>query len=96
MLFPQLIIFNDELELADNDKERADLLYGLSNLELQEVVILNHHHQYTYFNNNSCDAITATKLAELVKSYLHKEGHCCLAKIDTLTPAQAFALVAID
>lgn len=94
--FPQLVIVNNELEVAENTQERADLLYGLSKLELQEVVILNHQHQYTHFNNTPCDAIAANKLAELVKDYLHKEGHCCLSKIDTLTPAQAFALVALD
>ncbi|MGO2010629.1 DUF4144 family protein [Pseudoalteromonas sp.] len=95
-LFPQFIIFNNELEVAKSEKERADLLYGLNDLEQQSVVILNYQQQYTQLNNKPCNAISAKELADLVKDYLHKEGHCCLAKIDSLTPEQAFALVALN
>lgn len=95
-LFPQLIIFDNELEVAENQKERADLLYSLNELELKSVIILNYQLQYTQLNNKPCNAISAKELADLVKDYLHKEGHCCLAKIDSLTPKQAFALITLD
>ncbi|WP_404341190.1 DUF4144 family protein [Pseudoalteromonas mariniglutinosa] len=96
VLFPYLLSCENELEVINSQQDLDDYLYGLTDNQQQHSVILNRAGQYFDLSYNSTAALSDTELARRVTLYLAKEGHCCLTKITTLTPAQAFTLLAID
>ena len=95
-MFPQLVIVNDELEIVYSPQERADLLHNLTALELNDVLIISHQQEYTNLAGEPQSPCSAKQLGDWVKAYLLKEGHCCLAKIDSLSITDAFQLLTID
>jgi len=93
---PLILIYNQEIDIIEQPSDLENLLYGISKNQQEEVVLLDKKTGYKKLNNTPSQALSSSELAILVKEYLAKEGQCCLAKIDHLTPAQAFDLLAID
>lgn len=91
--FPQIIIYNEEIEVIENTQDFQYFIHSISATEQQKIVILNQMFEYQNINGESLTPLSANQLAQLVKEYLAKEGHCCLSKISSLTPEQAFNLV---
>ncbi|MBH0072720.1 hypothetical protein I6E78_12145 [Pseudoalteromonas sp. NZS127] len=96
MSYPKIIIYNNEIELAEQPDEVDDFIYAMDELHKSRVIILDSKYSYTTLSGEPKTAISAIELANLVKGYLLKEGQCCLSKIKQLTPEQAFALLIID
>ncbi len=92
--YPQIIIYNDEIELMEHANDLQDFIYTMEASEQQKVIILDKISGYQGLNGDAHKALSAIQLAQLVKEYLAKEGHCCLSKIEQLTPEQAFRLLA--
>lgn len=92
--FPQIIIYNEEIEVIENTQDFQYFIHSMSATEQQKIVILNQMFEYQNINGESLTPLSANQLAQLVKEYLAKEGHCCLSKIQQLTPSQAFMLLA--
>ncbi|MFY8328738.1 DUF4144 family protein [Pseudoalteromonas sp. ZZD1] len=93
---PQLLIYNDEIDIIEHESDINDLLYSVDDKQKETVVLLDKKRGYLTLAGRQAKERSSEELAELVKNYLVKEGQCCLGKIDTLTPAQAFTLLAID
>lgn len=91
--YPQIIIYNEEIEVIENTQDFQYFIHSMSATEQQKVAILNQVFEYKNINGESLTPLSANQLAQLVKEYLAKEGHCCLSKISSLTPEQAFNLV---
>lgn len=92
--YPQIIIYNNEIELIEHANDLQDFIYTMEASEQQKVIILDKISGYQSLSGHSLTALSASQLAELVKEYLAKEGQCCLSKIEQLTPDQAFRLLA--
>lgn len=93
---PLILIYNHEIDIIGEPSDLENLLYGMSESQQKEVILLDKKARYKTLKNTPSQALSSSDLATLVKHYLAKEGQCCLAKIDHLTPAQAFDLLAID
>lgn len=93
---PLLLIYNHEIDIIEQASDINELLYSMGEKQKETVVLLGKNTGYTTLAGNQAEALSGEELAELVKQYLAKEGQCCLGKIATLTPAQAFTLLAID
>jgi len=93
---PLILIYNHEIDIIEEPSDLENLLYGMSEIQQKDVVLLDKTENYKTLNNVPLPALSSSELATLVKHYLAKEGQCCLAKIDHLTPAQAFDLLAIN
>lgn len=93
---PLLLIYDDEIDIIKHANDINELLYGMGEKQKETVVLLGKNTGYTNLSGHQTKALSNEELAELIKHYLAKEGQCCLDKIATLTPAQAFTLLAID
>ncbi|MCQ8879549.1 DUF4144 domain-containing protein [Pseudoalteromonas shioyasakiensis] len=94
--YPIIIIYNGELDLIEQACDIDSALYGFNQQQKDEIIMLDKVHGYQTLSGVQTPPLNAKELAYLVKDYLAKEGQCCLGKIDSLTPAQAFTLLAID
>jgi hypothetical protein len=94
--FPQLVILYDDLEVVHSVQERAEYLHSVAADDLSQVLIVNKQAQYFTLANTLSEPLSSAQLATRVTNYLLNEGHCCLSKITSLTPQQAFALLEID
>ncbi|KTF12166.1 hypothetical protein [Pseudoalteromonas sp. H105] len=93
---PLILIYNQEIDIIEEPSDLENLLYGMSETQQKDVVLLDKTASYRTLKNIPLPALSSRELATLVKHYLAKEGQCCLAKIDHITPAQAFDLLAIN
>lgn len=95
-IYPQLVIVDNELDIAADPQQQSDLLFHLGKEQLNDVLLLTSQFKYVNLAGEIQPPATPQQLASWVTAYLEQEGHCCLAKINELTPAQAFQLLAID
>ncbi|MGO2130273.1 MAG: DUF4144 family protein [Pseudoalteromonas prydzensis] len=91
--FPLIISDRNELEIIEDQQSLDDYLYGLTAEQRQQSIIFNQQGTYQDLTFTNVKPLSAAELARRVSHYLAKEGHCCLTKITSLTPAQAFYLV---
>lgn len=93
MLYPKIIIYNEEIEVVEQPTEVDDFLYGMNKNELLQIRVLERDGNYHTLDGTPCQALSREKLTQYVKQYLANEGHCCLSKIEQLTTQQAFNLL---
>ena len=96
MPYPKIIIYNEEIELATQPSDVADFLYGMTKDTHAYVTVLDNDGSYHTLDGEPCQALSSAVLTQYVKQYLANEGHCCLSKLEQLTPQQAFNLLVID
>ena len=92
--FPKIIFSDHELALVEDAADIESFVYGLSEEQQQEAILLLATGQYVNLQGESVKALTDVELANRVTEYLAQEGVCCLSKVTRLTPPQAFAMLA--
>lgn len=93
--YPQLLVIYNELEIAHNQQEQQECLQSVMQSELSDVRVLNKQGNYLDLQGNVYPDPSGEQLAQLVTAYLLNEGQCCLGKIKTLSPTQAFDLLGL-
>ena len=91
--FPKIIFSDHELALVEDEADIESFVYGLSEEQQQEAILLLTTGQYVNLQGESVKALTDVELANRVTEYLAQEGVCCLSKVTRLTPPQAFAML---
>ncbi len=92
--FPKIIFSDHELALVEDAADIESFVYGLSEEQQQEAILLLATGQYVNLQGESVKALTDIELANRVTEHLAQEGVCCLSKVTRLTPTQAFAMLA--
>jgi len=92
--FPKIIFSDHELALVEDEADIESFLYGLSEKQQHEAMLLLATGQYVNLQGESVKALTDEELANKVTEHLAQEGVCCLSKVTKLTPPQAFAMLA--
>ncbi len=92
--FPKIIFSAHEIALVEDEADIESFVYGLSEEQQQEAILLLTTGQYVNLQGESVKALTEVELANRVTEYLAQEGVCCLSKVTRLTPTQAFAMLA--
>lgn len=92
--FPKIIFSAHEIALVEDEADIESFVYGLSEEQQQEAILLLTTGQYVNLQGESVKALTDVELANRVTEYLAQEGVCCLSKVTRLTPPQAFAMLA--
>lgn len=93
--YPQLLVIYNELEIAHNQQEQQECLHSVMQSELSDVRVLNKQGNYFDLQGTVYPDPSGEQLAQLVTAYLLNEGQCCLGKIKTLSPAEAFELLGL-
>ena len=91
--FPKIIFTDHELALVEDEADIESFVYGLSEEQRQEAILLLTTGLYVNLQGESVKALTDIELANRVTEHLAKEGVCCLSKVTKLTPTQAFAML---
>ncbi len=91
--FPKIIFSDHELALVEDEADIESFVYGLSEEQQQEAILLLTTGLYVNLQGESAKALTDVELANRVTEYLAQEGVCCLSKVTRLTSAQAFAML---
>jgi len=92
--FPKIIFTDHELALVEDEADIESFVYGLSEEQRQEAILLLTTGLYVNLQGESVKALTDVELANKVTEHLAQEGVCCLSKVTKLTPTQAFAMLA--
>ena len=92
--FPKIIFTDHELALVEDEADIESFVYGLSEEQQQEAILLLTTGLYVNLQGESVKALTDVELANKVTEHLAQEGVCCLSKVTKLTPTQAFAMLA--
>ncbi|WP_462165863.1 DUF4144 family protein [Pseudoalteromonas sp. GB43] len=92
--FPKIIFSDHELALVEDEADIESFVYGLSEEQQQEAILLLTTGLYVNLQGESVKALTDVELANKVTEHLTQEGVCCLSKVTKLTPTQAFAMLA--
>ena len=92
--FPKIIFSDHELALVEDEADIESFVYGLSEEQQQEAILLLTTGLYVNLQGESVKALTDVELANRVTEYLAQEGVCWLSKVTKLTPTQAFAMLA--
>ncbi|WP_217875766.1 DUF4144 domain-containing protein [Pseudoalteromonas shioyasakiensis] len=92
--FPKIFFSDHELALVEDEADIESFLYGLSEEQQHEAMLLLATGQYVNLQGESVKALTDVELANKVTEHLAQEGVCCLSKVIRLTPTQAFAMLA--
>ncbi|MEI8644493.1 hypothetical protein P4S60_02305 [Pseudoalteromonas sp. Hal040] len=92
--FPKIILSDHELALVEDAADIESFVYGLSEEQQQEAILLLATGQYVNLQGKNVKALTDVELANKVTAHLAQEGVCCLSKVIRLTPTQAFAMLA--
>lgn len=92
--FPKIIFSDHELALVENKADIESFVYGFSEVQQQEAILLLATGLYVNLQGESVKALTDVELAAKVTAHLAQEGVCCLSKVTRLTPTQAFTMLA--
>ena len=80
--FPKIIFTDHELALVEDEADIESFLYGLSEEQQQETMLLLATGQYVNLQGESVKALTDVELANKVTEHLTQKGVCCLSKVN--------------